>query len=190
MKEYQINFKPEYDKSVRVGIKITAEQAEGLRIILGKASQQYFDLHDDTGDYIETIDKRTVRGITKIGESEIRRNDNVYMICDYGTKHIHTTAIGFEECNCAKRFGNISGITFWRLCREKYGVEYPEEITSQIQDEMEVICRAYNGDFPKPPVIEEKKDSKQIGSIASKMIETRPQTTLSSAGWLGRIIDK
>lgn len=166
-KEYVLEFKSSnFNEDPRPAIYISEIAAENLRSELDDGNKKFINRFNDVGDFIESISKSEIKGIRRLGEEDIKVRDDKtirYMICEFGTRHKHSKKEGFEHCNCAKRFSNISGITFERLCREKYEIEYSTEITPEMQDEMESICRNYKGNFPKLETTDEEKDVVNAG---------------------------
>lgn len=178
-KKFILEFKaPNFKEDPRPAIYISEIGAENLRYALANKDLKFIDLHNDEGDFIETISKSDIKGIRRLDEQteQVKNDDYIrYAVCEYGTPHKYLGKQGFESCYCAKRFSNICGMTFERICHEKYGTNYSTDITPEIQEEMEKICKDFKGNFPKPPVSEEKKNEfESMASIASRVIPDLP----------------
>ncbi len=133
MKTHFIDFKRNGESERKL---LTDEAAELARKKWNNPATRSVDFHNEKGELIESIPKRDVEYIGKLGESAAKAQaEERFMVCEYGTRHKHHGKQGFEECECEDRFG-VPTFTFQRDVSIRHGIDYGVDITPEIQQEM------------------------------------------------------
>ena len=122
---------------------INSEQAHQFSTILHDRNSKYIEISDEEGNFSEMLDKSMIASIRKLGKDEIGLKDNSarYMVCEYGGRHPHLGRNGFEKCNCKEKFNNIPPCIFQKIARSKFNINYENDITPKISEEMINICK-------------------------------------------------
>ena len=128
-KPYEITFKPENrGEPERRPFPISLAKRDSLASALSKSHVRYLDLHDDKGNYLETIEKSIIKGI-RIRSYESNAVSDMHVVCPYGARHPHKgKKDGFEECKCLEKTG-MSPIEFEMKIRRAFPeVKYSSDI--------------------------------------------------------------
>ena len=129
--EYVLDFKrlPGEDYT-RATIRVSQHVADSIFSQL-KNREKHIELHDERGNFVELLSKQEVKGIRKA--DDVTASEDMFAVCDYGTRHPHHGKEGFEECECKLRFGQPP-IIFYRQIRQMFpNVDYDSDITEDMQ---------------------------------------------------------
>ena len=141
VKDFVMEFRSDNKYSPpRRSIRLARYQAEAMNKVL-KRGVKYIELHDEKGNYIETLETRSIKGIKLFGANEEQASTRS-AVCDYGTRHPHMGKEGFEECECRKKFSGLLGFQYRNILDKHFpGVEYSSDITPEMRVKMIDICR-------------------------------------------------
>jgi hypothetical protein len=132
VKDYAIQFKRIGGQEPRPEKRITLDQANMFKSILGDRNKRFIDFHDENGNYIETINKGDISRIYRLSDSSLNDGKR-YVHCGFGIKH--EIKNGDFDCSCEKDFG-ILECQFSGCAIGEFGIIHPQDITPQKRNEI------------------------------------------------------
>lgn len=148
-------------------IALTAEKAKLVREWLHSKHERYLDIHDENGNFLETIEKGAYK---RLYERKYTGRTVRSWKCDYGNRH-ECAGIGkpAEVCECSKYYNNMSALRFWKVVTDVGGfsIRYIEEITKEHQEYVSkwIVDNAYDNRVSKQGLSVEEVRSMFEGKI-------------------------
>ncbi len=180
LKEYVLRFKSLNREPARQPMLLTKKSADKVNKKLSDHNEKYIETYDQDGNLKEVIDKYEVKGIKRLDKKEIdklekERDVERRLICEYGGRHKHLGSRGFEECECREIFNGMPWFTFENILRDKYGINYSEDITKEMRAEMREFSKTWDPKASYTPKYRGKaKDGfEQVGAILTDVVKNK-----------------